>query len=85
MTWLPDVDAARAYLSNGQTKKDKADEPVVSRKVVYGMVAAGLTVVRLGDSEPHEDKNGRLRRGRLMFRTEWIDQFLEGRASRADT
>lgn len=69
MHWLPDVDSARAYLSHGRTKRNTKtgkDEPIVSRKVVYNMAAAGMKVARLGDT-------GR----RILFCEEWIDEYLQ--------
>jgi hypothetical protein len=62
MTWF-DVDGARDYLSRGGGKKP-------SRKVVYGMVARGLKVARIGDS-------GR----RLIFSAEWVDEYLQRSAA----
>lgn len=51
-----------------------------TRKVVYSMVGQGMRVAYLG-SEPRRDSKGRLRRGRMMFATEWADEFLAQRAT----
>src|SRR2546425_7265902 len=73
MRWLGDVDGARAYLAGEGTaadfRADKAKSP--TRKVVYGMVADGLKVARLGNT-------GR----RYMFAAEWTDEFLQQQAAR---
>jgi hypothetical protein len=66
--WLQ-IDGAAAYMGN------------VSRKTVYAAVAAGMRAVRLGGIEPHRDSRGRLIQGRLLFRKEWIDAFLEARST----
>jgi hypothetical protein len=66
--WFP-VNVATAYLGG------------VSPKTVYAMVAAGMRVVRLSDSEPHRNSRGRLVQGRILFCAQWIDEFLQARAS----
>jgi len=66
MNWC-DIDGARDYAAQGASKKP-------SRKVVYGWVAAGMRVARLGDSG-ELDRRGRRKAVRLMFCLEWIDQF----------
>ena len=60
MRWFG-VDGARDYLA------ERGKNP--SRKVLYGMVADGLRVARIGET-------GR----RFVFSAEWIDEFLEQRA-----
>ena len=72
MNWC-DIDGARDYAAQGASKKP-------SRKVVYGWVAAGMRVARLGDSG-ELDRRGRRKAVRLMFCSEWIDQFFQQRAT----
>jgi hypothetical protein len=66
--WLK-VDGAAEYMGN------------VSRKTVYAAVAAGMRVARLGDGGLRRDSKGRRCRGRMLFYTLWIDEFLQARAS----
>jgi len=74
MTWF-DVDGARLYLAGQPTQHDGRLDPKFkpSRKVVYGLVDAGMRVARLGDT-------GR----RLMFSGERIDEFLESTAGKGN-
>jgi hypothetical protein len=66
--WLQ-VDGAAQYMG------------AVSRKTVYAAVAAGMRVARLADGEVRRDSKGRRCRGRMLFYTLWIDEFLQSRAS----
>jgi hypothetical protein len=75
MTWT-DVDGVRDYLGG----RDR-----VSRKAVYRLVELGLKVARVSTTGPQRDRKGRLRQGRVMFALEWIDEFLEARASATGT
>ncbi len=64
MRWT-DVDGLRLHLSDGRTKhnaKTGEDEPAVSRKTIYGMVAAGMKVAPRGDGGQ-----------RFWFAVEWAD------------
>jgi hypothetical protein len=67
--WLT-VDGAAAYMGG------------VSRKTVYAAVADGMRVSRLSAIEPRRDSRGRLNQGRMLFCREWIDSFVESRATR---
>lgn len=60
MVWMS-VDQARDYVGG---------RAHVSRKTIYGLVARGLRVARLGDT-------GR----RMLFCDLWIDEFLQASAS----
>jgi hypothetical protein len=86
MTWL-DVRGVREYLSNGQT--DESGEPIVSKKVVYHMIDAGLKVSRVGEATPDNqvDRSVILKRrrgqhgGRILTCPEWIDEFVISKAT----
>lgn len=66
--WMQ-VDAAAAYMGG------------VSRKTVYAAVRDGLRVARIGDSHPRRDSRDRLWQGRMLFCSQWIDEYLEARST----
>jgi hypothetical protein len=68
--------------SPGWLQVDQAAEYMggVSRKTVYAAVAAGMRVSRLSDEAPKRDSRGRLNQGRMLFSTQWIDEFLRARS-----